>query len=925
MIDRRRFLQLMSAALALAEGGCARAPPEPIVPYALQPEGLVDGIPRFYATALTRSGYAHGVLVESQMGRPTKIEGNPDHPASLGATGPIEQGRILELWDPERSRACLKNGQIVPTAALFAHLKVRGAEWTNKGGAGLRILRGATSSPTLLRQEAALLARFPNARVHCHEAVDRDDVHAGAHLVLGQAAEPVYHFDRARVIVSLDGDFMGTLPGHCRYAREFALRRRPESGAMSRLYCAESMPSNTGACADHHLSLPASAVGPLADELWESLQGAHNASAHGWLQQVLQDLKRTPGESLIVAGDAQPPRVHALAYLLNHRLGNLGRTVEFISPVCGETRTRASFATLVEDMSAGQVETLLILQCNPVYTTPGDLPFARALRWVPESVHFGLYVDETAAQCTWHVPAAHELEDWSDARAYNGTATIQQPLIAPLYGGVSVHALMNVLTSGPRDSAHALVQETWRTGQPGSFDEWWQSALRSGVVKDTAVPAIPSVPSVPPSFPPAAGVRDSAPIELSVRADPNLYDGRYATIAWLQELPKSISQLTWDNAALMGAQQAAALGVTSESLVELAVGDDHLVVPVWIVPQHASGAITLHLGGGRTHAGPIGNGCGVNAYPLRRHDAPWHMPVRVRRLEGTRLLAAVQQHHRMEGRELVRSAPWDEFKATPTFAQREAERGLPSLYPPAFAGEHAWGMAIDLGACMGCNACTIACQSENNIPTVGKDQVLRGRVMHWIRVDRYEEPAEEAPRIDFQPVPCMQCEHAPCEVVCPVEASVHDPEGINVQVYNRCVGTRFCSNNCPYKVRRFNFLQYARDDPALNAQRNPEVTVRMRGVMEKCNYCLQRILRARITADREGRDLHDGEVVTACQAVCPTQAIVFGDLNDPQSAVTMAKRSPRNYALLGELNTRPRTTYLAKVTNPSPPATGRSS
>jgi molybdopterin-containing oxidoreductase family iron-sulfur binding subunit len=488
-----------------------------------------------------------------------------------------------------------------------------------------------------------------------------------------------------------------------------------------------------------------------------------------------------------------------------------------------------------------------------------------------------------------------------------------------------MHELMSLLASQRAVTAHEAVRDTWREAFTDRFEERWTESLRGGVVRGSAASPLNLVVTDQPPRPArtSSGHAAAAP-ELAFRPDPSLWDGRYAPNPWLQELPRPLTQLTWDNAALMSAAQAAALGVGNGSFVELSVGTHRLVAPVWIVPRHAPNAITLHLGSGRRRAGPVGTGHGVDAYRLRRSEACWNTDVQVRKIPGQTLLATVQQHHRMEGRETVRSASLGAFQQHPHFAQREAERGQPTLYPPAAPGEYAWAMAIDLSTCIGCNACTIACQAENNIPTVGKDQVLRGREMHWIRVDQYEEDAAGA-RTHFQPVPCMQCEHAPCEVVCPVEASVHDPEGINVQVYNRCVGTRFCSNNCPYKVRRFNFLAYAHDDPALNGQRNPEVSVRMRGVMEKCNYCLQRVVRGRITADREGRHLHDGEVVTACQAVCPTQAIVFGDLKDPNSAVSRAKALPRNYALLGELNTRPRTTYLAKVVNTSEDTSGDSS
>jgi len=913
VIDRRECMQLMGAALALAGSSCARPPLEQMVPYVSTPAGMVPGEPLFFATALTRAGYAHGVLVESNTGRPTKIEGNPAHPASLGATGAIEQGRILELWDPERSRAPLDRGQISSWDSFNGALLDPGASWRRGEGDGLRILSGHVSSPTLLAQRQRLLQRYPRARWHEHEAVGRESVYAGTQLAFGRPLEPLFHFDRAAVVVSLEADFLAEEPGQVRYAREFAAGRRPERATMNRLYVAECMPSLTGVAADVRKPCRPSEVAAIAQQIAARLDAGTDDLADPWLRAAIADLQENRGRSLVLAGAGQPARVHAVTHYINGALGNLGATVEFIAPSGAAGAPEHSIGALVRDMHLGGVDTLLIIDSNPVYDAPVDLEFASALERVRLSVHHGLYVDETAHACRWHAPAAHELEVWSDARALDGTITLQQPLMAPLHGGRSALELLGLLSEQRSTSAHDAVRATWlqRFGA-ANFEERWRTALRFGVIEGTA--AAPEFVARPVLPPPDAVPVDS--LELLFRPDPALWDGRYAPIAWLQELPKPLTQLTWDNAALMSPQLAAQLDVRNEEFIELSVGGRSLAAPVWIVPGHAPGAVTLHLGYGRTHAGPVGSNRGVNAYALRTSSALWYAHgLSLSKRPGRLSLATVQHHHRMEGREIVRSATLAIFRERPDFAQRASERQQPSLYPPFPSTGYAWGMSIDLSACIGCGACTIACQAENNIPTVGKEEVLRGREMHWIRVDRYIEDDAAAVRNHFQPVPCMQCEHAPCELVCPVEASVHDTEGINVQVYNRCVGTRFCSNNCPYKVRRFNFLQYSRDEPHLNAQRNPQVTVRMRGVMEKCNYCLQRIIPARISADRDKRRLHDGEVVTACQAVCPTQAIVFGDLNDPASAVRAAKASPRSYTLLGELNTRPRTTYLAKVVN----------
>ncbi|HEY1888917.1 MAG TPA: 4Fe-4S dicluster domain-containing protein [Steroidobacteraceae bacterium] len=921
LMDRREFMKLMSAALALAAGGCAHPPLEQIIPYTDGQDATDSGEPLYFATALTENGYAQGVLVRSNSGRPTKVEGNPRHPASFGASSPIAQGRILELWDPERSRAVLHDGNITSWDELITMLTARLARLQQAGGAGLRLLTRSSSSPTVLALIDATLARYPQARWHHYEAINHDNVHEGTRLAFGRRLEPVYHFDRALAVLALEADFLGCAPGKVRHARDYIQLRRPDDAhaPMSRLYAIECMPSITGASADYRLALPSSRIGAIAAELAARLaHGGKTSSA--WLEAAAADLELHRGRSLVLAGESQPAAVHALAHRMNGMLGNLGTTVDFIQPPA-EVRelADASLTALSADMHAGHVDTLLILDGNPVYDAPADLDFAGALQRVPASIHFGLMVDETAARCAWHVPAAHELETWGDARAYDGTLTIQQPLIAPLYGGKSAIELLGLLTGQLGFTSHDVVRATWRQRfGDQQLDERWREALRTGLVADTAS-AFETVTllEAPPPVSLAPGELAADELEIVFRPDPYVWDGRYAQVAWLQELPRPLTQLTWDNAAMMSPRQAGRLSLENHELIELDLQGRTTQVPVWIVPGHADGAITLMLGWGRTAAGAVGSRRGASAYALRSSNAPWFARgLKVSRLGRRQALASVGDHHRMDGRDIIRGASLEAYRAQPDFARRQADIAPPeTLYPDYAYPGHAWGMSIDLTSCIGCGACTIACQAENNIPTVGKQQVLMGREMHWIRVDRYDEGPPSAPRTTFQPVPCMQCEHAPCETVCPVEASVHDAEGINVQVYNRCVGTRFCENNCPYKVRRFNFFRYAPDTPSLDAMRNPDVTVRMRGVMEKCNYCLQRVVRARIVADRDNRTLHDGEVVTACQAACPTQAISFGDLNDPRSQVRIAKSSPRNYALLGDLDTRPRTTYLARIVN----------
>jgi Fe-S-cluster-containing dehydrogenase component len=839
------------------------------------------------------------------------------------------QAAILDLWDPDRSRTLTRAGQPSTWEAFLAAMQDARAGLAKTQGKGLRVLTETVTSPTLAAQRAAMRARYPGAQGHQYDQINRDNVHDGARIAFGRVVDARYHLDKAGVVLSLDADFLGAGPAGVRLARDF-MRRRASADDLAggnRLYALLASPTLTSAVADHRLALRPSAIGAAASAIAKMLgiPVAAPADVAGvpadWLAACARDLQQHRGASLVIAGVGQPSYVHALAHAMNHALGNDGVTVTYSDPVCADAGNQGeSLRSLVRDMEAGQVDTLLVLGGNPVYSAPADIGFGEALDKVALSVRLGLAEDETSLSSRWHVPAAHCLETWSDARAYDGTVTIQQPLIAPLYGGRSTHEMLALLVGGSSRSGYDIVRDHWRDKLGADFELGWQTALRDGVVANTASPERKVSPRIDASAqpPPAVGAGASM-LELIFVPDASVWDGSYANNAWLQELPRPLSKLTWDNAALVSPALARRLSLANGDLIELSHRQRTLQLPVWVMPGHADGALSIALGYGRTHAGRVGDGCGANAYVLRTSDAPWFAGgVEIRNTGKKYPLSTTQHHHAMEGRDLVRATPLAEFRDIGAVKPRKTIP-IATLYPPFKYDGYAWGMTINLGTCIGCNACTIACQAENNIPVVGKDEVGRGREMHWNRVDRYYEGTPEAPRTHFQPVPCMQCERAPCELVCPVEASVHDSEGLNVQVYNRCVGTRFCSNNCPYKVRRFNFYQYADEDSeSLKGQRNPEVTVRMRGVMEKCSYCIQRIANARIDADKEDRRIRDGEVVTACQAVCPTQAITFGDLNDPASRVNALKASPLNYALLGELNTRPRTTYLGKLTNANP-------
>ncbi|CAO3426957.1 TAT-variant-translocated molybdopterin oxidoreductase [Azospirillum endophyticum] len=936
-VGRRRLLELMGASFALAgltgcgPGEAAGEAAEEAIPYVTMPPGLVPGVARHVATAVNRGGYADGVLVVQQMGRPVQLEGNPDHPASLGALDPIIQAGILDLYDPDRSRTVLKAGRAAGANGMLKALVDRLPALAANGGGGLRLLTGTVTSPTLARQIAALKQRFPAMQWHRWEADGRDTLRAGSLLAFGRPVDTLLHLDRAKTILAIESDFLDGAPGHLRYARDFARRRRaagegrPEE--MSRLYAVESSPTLAGARADHRFAARPDeievAVRALAAELGAG-PAEWRQGAPGWLAAVARDLSASRGAALVHAGPAQPPAVHALVHTINDALGAPGRTVTYIEPVEAEPVDHGdSLKGLAADMAAGRVDTLLILGANPVFTAPADLDFAGALAKVPLSLHLGTAPDETAMLCGWHVPEAHELERWGDARAFDGTVTIQQPQTRPLWGGWSPHELLAVLDGETRPDGHAIVRATWmeRFQDKDDGDRLWDDALRLGIVPDSAaaplsVSLLPGMADrLPPPVPAPSG---GGTLTVLFRPDPWLRDGRYANLGWLQELPRPFTTLTWDNALLIAPATAERLGLKNEDVVELRSADGTLRAPVWRLAGHAPDCVTLPFGFGRRVVGRVGRDVGFDAFRLRTSGHPWHLPgVELRRTGETHRLAATQHHQMIEAPDAVRHATLDTFRQDPGFAKREEPEH--SLYPAYDYPRNAWGMAISLDACIGCNACTAACQGENNIAVVGKEEVLRNRQMHWIRIDTWYEGGAEAPEQTlFQPMTCMHCENAPCEVVCPVAATMHDADGLNVMVYNRCVGTRFCSNNCPYKVRRFNYFNYAADDNRLPMSWNPDVSVRARGVMEKCTYCVQRIRNARIAADRENRPIRDGEVKTACQQACPAEAIVFGDLNDPDSAVSRRKASPLDYGVLTELNTRPRTTYQARLRNPNP-------
>jgi MoCo/4Fe-4S cofactor protein with predicted Tat translocation signal len=934
--DRRRFLQLMAASMAL--GGLSACGPEPdarqLLPYVQEPENVVPGRNRYYATATTQDGYGTGVLVAHQMARPIKVEGNPDHPASLGAASAIMQASILEFYDPRRAQVAVGGGEISTWQSFVTALHERRNGLATRKGEGLRVLTGAVTSPSLAAQLASLQQTFPGMRWHQWEPLHRDNELTAATSSFGRSVERTFDLKAAERILAIESDLISATPGWLAYARAFAAARRPTetAGKMSRVYAIESAPTLLGAKADHRLAMrPDDIKGALrhlaaitgaGPQQWAQQENAHAV----WLKAAADDLAQHKGSVLVHAGREQPAEVHVLVDAINGALGAFGKTVRLIAPVDASSGSkRQSLSELVDDMKSGRVDTLLIFDCNPVYDAPADLDFAAALRHIPFSTCLALYDDETARACTWRLPATHDYEAWSDVRAFDGTVTIQQPQARPLYGGHSAQQVLAILQGNFAPDDYALLRDYWRQRAQqegrGDFESFWHEAVRVGVVANTAEHPVALTPrgDAVTGLPAPTDSPANAVLAL-FRPDEGTWDGRHADNPWLLEMPRALTRLTWDNAALVAPSTAKRLQLDTHDVVEIAVNGAKVKAPVYVLPGQAADCVTLPLGFGRA-AGGLGTGVGFDAYRMRRAADPWLAEVTSITKSGeTYRLATTQDQDRVLGRDLVREATLDQFNEDPgSIVKREAPA---SLYPPFDYSGHAWAMAIDLNSCIGCQACTIACQAENNVPIVGKDQVLAGRVMHWLRIDRYYSGSADAPNTAFEPMPCMHCENAPCEVVCPVHATVTDHEGLNLMIYNRCVGTRFCSNNCPYKVRRFNFYSYTSRNERPPESWNPQVTVRDRGVMEKCSFCLQRIRTTQIDAERDGRPIRDGDVVTACQQSCPTQAIIFGDRNDRDSAVVKRKATPTDFVLLEELNTRPRTSYGALIRNPNPAIKG---
>ncbi|HLH55462.1 MAG TPA: TAT-variant-translocated molybdopterin oxidoreductase [Verrucomicrobiae bacterium] len=996
-VSRRQFTKIMSASfllagLGLAGGGCRR-PVEKLEPFGKMPENYIHGLPQFYATAMPTQTSAIPLVAKSNDGRPTKLEGNALHPDSNGGTDRYAQATILNLYDPDRATRFLNGGKNAPAEAALDFLAQLSRNAQSNGGQGLSFLADRTSSPSRLRLQKLIQTKLPQSKWYAYEPVDLDLHRRAASQAFGQSVRPYYAFDKADVIVSLDCDFLGSEEDSHNHIAKFSSRRGIEkpSDSLNRLYVIESLMTVTGFNADHRLRVAGSAVLQAAAALAAEIikQGAPNGLENAgkpagadpaWLSGCAQDLLENRGKSLVVAGHRQPLAVHLLAHAINAALGNVGSTVMLL-PV--EQVAEQGIVELAQELNAGRVDTLFILGGNPAYNAPADLDWAKTQRKAKTVARLGYYEDETSTGCDWHFPAAHFLESWGDARTADGTLVPIQPLIAPLFGGLTDIEILARIAGAAVADPYSIVRETFAGFVGGGdLEASWRKFLHDGFLQNSSSKPVQAQLNTGAVSQSLAAMKVEAPtkdkLEVAFHRDYSLDDGRYNNNGWLQELPDPATKLVWDNAVLVSRKTAAELGVKNSEVVEISVGGRSVRGPIWVQPGLADYTLGLAFGYGRKQTGRVGTGTGFNAYAIRTSQTFGFAPGATLRSTGeTYPLSCTQDHWSMEGRPIIREANLEQFRKKPRFAKgMEIEDGEEqrSMYPNPFdqlkeKGLHQWGMSIDLNRCVGCSACMVACQSENNVPIVGKEQVKRGREMHWLRIDRYysgrplapkgteqarvnfletfhreqEQQFEdwiENPQVVTQPMLCQHCEAAPCENVCPVNATSHDQEGLNVMTYNRCVGTRYCSNNCPYKVRRFNYFDYnkrplkelylgpfghRKDDEwdLIKMIKNPDVSVRMRGVMEKCTYCIQRIEQAKIA--QKTRAGASGDVVvptdsftTACAQACPAGAIVFGNLKDPESRVSKLKQLDRDYSVLELLYTRPRTTYLARIRNPNP-------
>jgi molybdopterin-containing oxidoreductase family iron-sulfur binding subunit len=991
-VSRRNFMRLMGASLALAGVGLSgcRRPETYIVPYTKSVEWLIPGRAILYTTSMPRRLGGMPLIATTFEGRPTKLEGNPLVPGYNGGTDLLAQASILNLYDPDRARFFRENGTENPAEKFEAYLKQVRNELQQNGGAGFALLLDEQWSPTRDRVLKKLQQAFPQARFYYDEPLGNDEINPVVEALFGADVVLRPNFANADVILSLDADFLG-LEQTLDNIKVFSARRRVRGSteAVNRLYSVDNRFTITSGMADHRLRCPASHIPSFAvalankiaqatgDQGLTSLAGQFKSTVafdEKWVTECANDLVARKGKSLVLLGNRYPAAIQALTYAINNALEAFGATIQVLS---AQKIKGGTIEDLAKDVKAGTVKRLFILAGNPAYTAPADLEWAEQIqKQIPEVVQLGFWENETSANVRWFVPEAHFLEAWGDQRDPNGTYLPVQPMILPLFGGWSQLDLLSKLVGIP--GGLEAVRETFKAfAGSGDFEEAWTGLLRHGFTADTAYQAS----SAKPNFGGLSGLVQAAttvptpvssPFEIVFPGDYRVEDGRYTNNAWLQEMPDPITKLTWDNAVQVSPVTAKTLGLEERDLIEITAGDRKLTAAVLIAPGHADNSFTFPLGYGRDRVGRIGEGCGFNAYKLRTTAALYFatgVTIKLVQKDAYKLIRT-QIHHSMEGRALVREGSLEDYDKNPAFAKKmwmDAE--IPpniSLYShPPLSAPNQWAMVVDLNTCIGCSACVIACQAENNIPVVGKDQVERGREMQWMRIDRYFSSADgdlsnphldEDPEMVVEPMMCQHCENAPCETVCPVNATVHSEEGLNVMVYNRCIGTRYCSNNCPFKVRRFNFFNY--NDRSITdklewglpgfegkqtlilgplakwgmeeiskLQKNPNVTVRSRGVMEKCTYCVQRIetakisqkIKAGVTGDLS---LPTDSVRSACQEACPAEAIVFGDMKDPQSQVSKERQLPQEYHLLEYLNIQTRTGYLARLRNPNPKMPG---
>ncbi|MEX0945099.1 MAG: TAT-variant-translocated molybdopterin oxidoreductase [Balneolaceae bacterium] len=967
-VSRRSFLRVMGASIALAGFASCRKPVQKILPFSRQPEELVLGEPLFYATSMPFQDSVTGLLVTNVDGRPNKIEGNDAHPASTGRTNIFQQASILGLYDPDRSRSPLQNGEKV-SKNDFAQFASDHFADRNRN---VLFIDEATSSPTYHRLKEELLAQFPNAEWVTYEPFSDQNVIEGTQIAFGQRLRTVNHYDNADLVVALDDDFMSPQAHNNSVENSVKLtaKRKVEStdDSMSRIYAIENAFTSTGSYADHRLRLKSSEIEPftyaLAAKLSESVDGlaafsgVSNAfSSHRWIDILASELLANQGSSTVSAGFDHSPTLHAAVAAINYALGNAGNSVTYHSlPYRADRNEQQAFFDAITELKAGVFDTLVMVGTNVAFTAPSDLDLVQALANVETKIHLSDYVDETSRVSDWHVNRAHYIETWGDGLSFTGERSVIQPQIQPLFDGLSEIEFLSTLLNGEISSGHELVQATWSNFLGSDMNRAWETVLHDGVDAESGFDAVnvALTSGFASEIAPSLSSEALNGIEISIKPDERIYDGRFANNSWLMELPAPMTKITWDNVALMSPATAERIGIDPERsfkdnsvpMVRITAGDTSLEIAAWVEPGHADDSITLTVGYGRNNLGRVADGVGVDTYPLRTSQELFFRAASVEPTGNTYEIACVQDHHSLEGRDMIRTATLEEYKENPDFASyksihgyevpgiKEAEaegddRGPISLFNENYGPEYQpqWGMTIDLNSCFGCGVCTIACQAENNIPVIGKREVGRRRIMHWIRTDRYYAGDVDNPTAYHQPVPCMHCELAPCEQVCPVAATTHSEDGMNQMTYNRCIGTRYCANNCPFKVRRFNFFNYTKeylttgDDPEIiQMAMNPEVTVRFRGVMEKCTYCVQRVQRAKINSKiaTGSKRPEDGAVITACQQACPANAISFGDLTDRNSAVSRNKQNDRNYVMLEEINVRPRTSYLARLSNKNP-------